>query len=170
MPRAAPTSVVEQRITLGTYERAELRRLERQAKIGLGISGLSAVAVPLAIGTGAVAIGLGFLGFGLGSDLDKQAIRNLVIGTPEVKRTRADGSEQAIKNPLYGIPVLGPLFGSGMRLGETTAEATTSIFTKAVEAVEEVEQTLRDNLSDTFTDLTDGGGVGGSGRGGGGGF
>ena len=153
MPRAAPSQVVEQRITLGSYERNELRRLERQAKIGLGISGLSAVAVPLAIGTSAVAVGLGLLGFGLGSDLDKERLGDLVIGTPDVRRTRKDGSEQVIKNPLYGVPVLGPLFGSGMRFGEVTAETTTAIVDEVINAIEETEATLRENLSQTFEDL-----------------
>lgn len=171
MPRAAPTSVVEQRITLGTYERNELRRLERQAKIGLGITGLSAVAVPLAIGTAAVAVSLGLAGFGLGNDLDKEAIRNLVLGTPVINRTRRDGSEQEIKNPLFGVPVLGPLFGTGMRLGEASAEATTSLVDQVLSGIESLEDTLKQNISDTLTDLTDGGGVdgGASWRGGGGG-
>lgn len=161
MPRAAPTQVVEQRITLGTYERNELRRLERQAKVGLALSGVSAVAVPLAIGTSAVAVGLGLLGFGLGSDLDKDRIKELVIGTQEVRRTRKDGTEQVIKNPLFGVPVLGPLFGSGMRFGEVTAEATTTVIDEILTTIENVEETIRENLSDTFTDLTDGGGVDG---------
>ncbi len=153
MPRAAPTQVVEQRITLGTYERNELRRLERQAKVGLALSGVSAVAVPLAIGTSAVAVGLGLLGFGLGSDLDKDRLKELVIGTRDVRRTRKDGTEQVIKNPLYGVPVLGPLFGSGMRFGEVTAEATTTVVDEVLSAIEETEATLRENLAQTFEDV-----------------
>lgn len=140
MPRAAPTSVIEQRLTLGTYERAKIEELEQYGKRALMVGSLSAVALPMALVGAAGAISIGMVGFGLNNDLNKEAIRNILIGVPSIRRTRADGSEQTIDNIFFGVPIIGPLFGTGMRIGEKTAEATT----RAVSAVEEAVQDFYD--------------------------
>ncbi len=126
MPRASPTQVIEQRLTLGTYERNKIEEVERLAKRSLTVAGVGAVAMPLAVVGAAGALAVSMTGLGLGDVLDKEAIRNITIGAPSVSRTRRDGSEQVIENPLFGVPLLGPLFGTGMRLGEKTAEATSA--------------------------------------------
>ena len=156
MPRAAPAQVVEQRITLGTYERNKLARLERLARVNAATQGLNRVLMPMAVAFSSTAGALALVGLGLGSNLDKERILDVIIGTPSIKRTRADGSEQEIANLFYGVPVLGPLFGTGMRIGEKSAEATTNLWTKTVEAVEEAEATLKENLKATLDDITEG--------------
>lgn len=170
MPRAAPTTVVEQRITLGQFERQALLRAGREARTGLGLSigasMIGRVAVPLAIASGAAAIALGLAGMGLGQNLDKEKIEAITIGTPDVKRTRMDGTEQTIPNIAYGIPVIGPLFGTGMRIGEKSAETVSGFFA----AIEDFEARFKQNLADTVADVTGGGGGGSSSGGGGGGF
>ncbi|MGB0377283.1 MAG: hypothetical protein ACPGGE_00560 [Poseidonia sp.] len=156
MPRAAPAQVVEQRVTLGTYERNKLARLERLARVNAATLGVNRVLMPMAVAFSSTAGALALVGLGLGSNLDKERILDVIIGTPSIKRTRADGSEQEIANLFYGVPVLGPLFGTGMRIGEKSAEATTNLWTKTVEAVEEAEATLKENLKATLDDITQG--------------
>lgn len=156
MPRAAPAQVVEQRVTLGTYERNKLARLERMARINSATLGLNRVLMPLAVGFSSTAGALALVGLGLGSNLDKERILDVLIGTPTIKRTRADGSEQVIENIFHGVPIFGPLFGTGMRIGEKSAEVTTNLWTKTVEAVEEAEATLKENLKATLDDITEG--------------
>ncbi len=162
MPRASPTQVIEQRLTLGTYERNKIEEVERIATRGLTVATVGAVAMPLAIAGAAAAVSVGLVGFGLSDDLDREAIRNLIIGTPSISRTKLDGSEQVINNPVYGIPIIGPLFGTGLRIGEYTAEGVTGAVGKAAEALESV---LSDAVASGF-DVSQGspgdGGGGGS--------
>lgn len=133
LPRSAPDQVREHRLTLGTYERnqvepilAEVRQAARGAKVATWSAAIGAVAMPLAIASVGGALALGMVGFGLDGNLDRQAIRDVILGTPSVRRTKADGTEQEIENPFFGFPIIGPLFGTGMRIGEKTAEATTA--------------------------------------------
>lgn len=124
-------------MTLGNYERKSLERIERTLKVRTWTDTVSALAMPFAVVGAAGALGVALVGFGLNDDLNKEAIRNILIGVPEVKRTRRDGTEQVIENPAFGVPIIGPLFGTGLRIGEKTAEATTRAVDAALTAVEE---------------------------------
>lgn len=54
MPRRAPSTVVEQRVTLGTYERAQLDQIRTLAKRRQNIDAATAAIMPVAL----VAVGL----------------------------------------------------------------------------------------------------------------
>ena len=54
MPRRAPSTVVEQRVTLGTYERAQLDQIKTLAKRRQNIDAATAAIMPVAL----VAVGL----------------------------------------------------------------------------------------------------------------
>ena len=54
MPRKAPTQVIEQRVTLGTHERAALARVLKAEERARTLEGIGAVAEPLAIGAGVI--------------------------------------------------------------------------------------------------------------------
>jgi hypothetical protein len=143
MPRNAPDKVTEHRLTLGTFERSqiepllvEMRQAAKGAKVATWSAAIGAVAMPLAIASVGGAVALGLVGFGLDGNLDRQSIRDVILGTPSVRRTRKDGTEQEIENPFFGFPIIGPLFGTGMRIGEKTAEATTQTVTTVTTAVE----------------------------------
>ena len=130
MPRNAPDKVTEHRLTLGTYERqqidpilAEIRQAARGARVATWGAAIGQVALPLAIASGAGVLALGLVGLGLDGNLDRERIRDVILGTPSVRRTRRDGTEQEVQNPFFGVPIVGPLFGTGMRVGEKTAEA-----------------------------------------------
>ena len=49
MPRRAPQTVVEQRVTLGTYERAQLDQIKTLAKRRQNIDAATAAAMPVAL-------------------------------------------------------------------------------------------------------------------------
>lgn len=125
MPRSAPSTVVEQRITLGTYERQQAEHLLTAVRRATIAQASARAASSLGLITVGGAVALGLVGLGLGDDLDRERIRDVILGTPSVRRTKADGTEQVIENPLFGVPILGPLFGTGMRIGEKTAEVVT---------------------------------------------
>ena len=59
MPRGKPTSIVEQRITLGTFERQWVIEQENYLKSQVNQAKIAAVGVPVAIGVGALGIGYG---------------------------------------------------------------------------------------------------------------
>lgn len=161
MPRAKPDRVVEHRLTLGNAERTMLVEAGKQARTyGYGRLGVQATTGTLSAIAGASAAGviaLGLIGLGLNGNLDREAIRNLTIGAPAVERTRQDGSAQVIENPLYGVPILGPLFGTGMRIGEKTAEAASSVVAAVQDGVSYQDAILREaakNGSATATGAT----------------
>lgn len=54
MPRKAPTTVIEQRVTLGTHERQALARMLKAEERARYMEGIGAAAQPLAIGAGVV--------------------------------------------------------------------------------------------------------------------
>ena len=75
MPRGKPTSIVEQRITLGTFERQWIIEQENYLKSQVTQAKVAVVATPIAIGVGALGVGYGiylaggYIGAGL-SQLD----------------------------------------------------------------------------------------------------
>ena len=54
MPRKAPTTVIEQRVTLGTHERQALARMLKAEERTRYMEGIGAAAQPLAIGAGVI--------------------------------------------------------------------------------------------------------------------
>lgn len=138
MPRASPTSVVVQRVEFGNVERELLRSTRNLARAQIASRTFTGTLSALAGATAGGVLALSLVGLGLNGDIDREAIRNLTIGAPAVERTRLDGSAQVIENPLFGVPILGPLFGTGMRIGAKTAEATTTIVDEVARAASDV--------------------------------
>lgn len=73
MPRAAPSSVTEHRVTLGDYERRELAAFleanQRDQDLELVLDIAKAAAMPVAIGAVGYLAYLGLTNFGLGLDI-----------------------------------------------------------------------------------------------------
>lgn len=130
MPRQAPSSVAEQRVTLGNYERTELKQtldaVQRQMKIN------SVVRVGQTALTAGAVIGVGYLGFlsvsmlakafGYVGDIAEEvrdAAETVVFGKDEyvTGQYKDDGTPNNIKNPVNNIPIIGGLFGAGMEIG-----------------------------------------------------
>jgi len=90
MPRGKPTSIVEQRITLGTFERQWVIEQENYLKSQVNQAKIAAVGVPVAIGVGALGIGYGvylaggYIGAGL-SQIDFKIPNPLNVIKPIVK-------------------------------------------------------------------------------------
>jgi len=148
MPRSAPEKVVEHRITLGTYERARLEQAANTARNAAIVASVGRIVPSIALASVGAALGLGLIGFGLDSDLDRERIRDVLIGTPNVRRTRRDGTEQVVENIFFGVPILGPLFGTGMRIGEKTAEAVSN----TANAVDEALTSVMGSVSSEYQD------------------
>jgi hypothetical protein len=69
MPRKAPTQIVEQRITFGTYERQFVTGIKEDIEQAAKVTAVATFAVPVITGVAAVS-GLGLLGYGLYRGLD----------------------------------------------------------------------------------------------------
>ncbi len=157
MPRNAPDRVQEHRLTLGTYERQQIEPLIQEvtsaakgAKVATWTAAIGAVALPMALVTAGGAIALGLVGFGLDNVLDRERIRDVLLGTPSVTRTRRDGTEQTIDNLFFGVPIIGPLFGTGMRIGERTVEAATGTINTVDDAVKAAVGTVTTDYQDAI--------------------
>jgi hypothetical protein len=157
MPRNAPDAVTETRLTLGTWERNQVQPIldevasaAKAAKWAAFGASAGSVMTPLVIGGVGGALALGLVGFGLGDALDKERIRNIILGTPQVERTRADGTTQTIENLFFGVPIIGPLFGTGMRIGTSTAEAVTSAAASVDEALTDVVGAITSDYQDAI--------------------
>lgn len=130
MPRKAPSSVNENRITLGNFERDEFKQtldaVQRQMRINSVVAGVQALTTAGAI------VGVGYLGFlsigmiakalGYAGDLVeevKDTATTVIFGQEEyvTGEVKDDGTPNNIKNPANDIPVIGGLFGLGMKIG-----------------------------------------------------
>jgi len=155
MPRRAPDSTQEMRVTLGTFERSQLEPVLKSAarantseSVLRYASAFNQVALPLAIAGVGGALALGLVGLGLDGALDRERIRDVILGTPNVRRTRRDGTEQVIENPFFGVPIIGPLFGTGMRIGEKTAEAVTDTINTVDDAISDAVGSVSSEYQD----------------------
>lgn len=142
MPRKAPDTVQEIRITGGTYERNLLAPILAAKKQEIMISNIRSGVVGLA---GVLTVGaIGYFGiqaYGLAAGVSdelqafltriKETADTAVFGPESVKTEKPppqDGRvgflgrdpEDPMKriNPAHGIPAVGPLFGFGMAIGE----------------------------------------------------
>jgi len=141
LPRKAPDTVQEIRITGGTYERNLLAPILAAKKqeimiqnIRSGVVGLAGIVTVGAIGY----FGIQAYGLAAGVSDDLQSFLTRMKGTadtvvfgPESVKTKKPPSqdgrvdflrdpEDPMKriNPAHGIPAVGPLFGFGMAIGE----------------------------------------------------
>lgn len=133
MPRTRPSHTVEHRITLGGWERAEVNKYlaPRWA------DALAGFAWPMAfLGiAGGLAMAGKYIGEGLAGimpdgefgpvreDGTRMQWYEPFIGNDEYTfdRTDADGNiaeQEVVKNPLYGIPIFGPMAGAGINTAE----------------------------------------------------
>ena len=69
MPRKAPTEIVEQRITFGTYERQFVTEVKNDIEKSVKVAAVTTVAVPAILGASIVG-GLGLLGYGIYRGMD----------------------------------------------------------------------------------------------------
>ena len=69
MPRKAPTQVIEQRITFGTYERQFVTEVKNDIEKSVKVAAVTAVAAPALLGV-SIAAGAGLLGYGLYRGMD----------------------------------------------------------------------------------------------------
>lgn len=122
MPKSKPDSVVTHRIELNNKEREYLDR------ISAGYAVKNAV-IPVAV-TGAVVAGsyIAYKSaksfFEWGADLvdgvidtGKEFGSEAVFGEEKIT---SNETGQEIKNPAHGIPIIGGLFGFGMKIGNAT--------------------------------------------------
>lgn len=136
MPRKAPSSVIENRITLGNFERDEFKQtmdaLQRQLKVDAALKAGQTV-----MNVGAI-IGVGYLGFlsvgilakslGYAGDLVdkvKDGASQAVFGKQSIVSNRTG---QTIKNPVHDIPIIGGLFGLGMDIGNAGFDGEPGFF------------------------------------------
>lgn len=133
MPRKAPTEVIEHRITLGDYERKELKEAldvrDRQVMIENAIKGSGAVlAVSGLVGsTYLMYIALkGIYGF---VDDVTGPLSEIIFGkatyptkdpppaNPDAGVNRDPDTGERI-NPVHNVPIMGGLVGAGIQIGE----------------------------------------------------
>ena len=130
MPRKAPSVVQESRITLGNFERDEFKQtldaVQRQMKVNTivrGVQGVTTVAAVVGVGyLGFLSIGMIAKAFGYAGDLVeevKDTASNIIYGQEEyvTGEYKDDGTPNNIKNPANDIPIIGGLFGAGMKIG-----------------------------------------------------
>lgn len=130
MPRLAPNSVNENRITLGTYERKLLQNMNRKQS---WLDYTKALALPISIlGIGA---GIAFAGFFIAPnfideikekiDIVKEAVSNTVKSSSgqqqdgsyaTILSTSGDSIGNVIVAAGGGIPVIGALVGASLQL------------------------------------------------------
>jgi len=96
MPRGKPTSIVEQRITLGSFERSWLVEQEEYLKTRLNIVTAGAVAIPVVTGVAALG-GLGLVGYGAYAGMC--ALADAIPANPL----------DLVKKPIEVISILNPL-------------------------------------------------------------
>lgn len=144
MPRTAPDTVQEHRVTLGTFERQALTPMLKAQARRDNIKTASYATAGL-LGLGALA-GVGFLGVqawllinDLKDEADafgekiKKGVETAVFGPKSIKtnkpppppdsfmaRYRDEDDPMKRKNPWYGVPFVGSVFGVGMWIGEKT--------------------------------------------------
>jgi len=128
MPKAKPTQVIVHRIELQEKERDMLETLVVTKSISNMLIPTAAIA-----GVGVV----GYVGykaanafFDWGEDVvdGVKDLLNTEVGEANVpiieailgKPEYTDSSGQTFKNPVAGIPILGPLFGAGINIGIAT--------------------------------------------------
>jgi hypothetical protein len=128
MPKAKPTQVIVHRIELQEKERDMLETL-------VVTKSISNMLIPTAaiVGVGVA----GYIGykaanafFDWGEDVvdGVKDLLNTEVGEANVpiieailgKPEYTDSSGQTFKNPVAGIPILGPLFGAGINIGIAT--------------------------------------------------
>ena len=128
MPKAKPTQVIVHRIELQEKERDMLETL-------VVTKSISNMLIPTAaiVGVGVA----GYIGykaanafFDWGEDVvdGVKDLLNTEVGKANVpiieailgKSEYTDSSGQTFKNPVAGIPILGPLFGAGINIGIAT--------------------------------------------------
>ena len=128
MPKAKPTQVIVHRIELQEKERDMLESL-------VVTKSISNMLIPTAaiVGVGVA----GYIGykaanafFDWGEDVvdGVKDLLNTEVGEANVpiieailgKPEYTDSSGQTFKNPVAGIPILGPLFGAGINIGIAT--------------------------------------------------
>ena len=145
MPRLAPNSCNENRMTFGTAERKMLAVALKEGKKNRIQKYITAFALPL---TGvALATGLGIGGYFIGqkiADADpiaklekfgKKTYGQLVTGEVYDSETdtyepfsvpSVDPEKEPIQNPVAGLPVVGSLFGLGMKFGQYSLDYLTN--------------------------------------------
>ena len=128
MPKAKPTQVIVHRIELQEKERDMLETLVVTKSISNMLIPTAAIA-----GVGVA----GYIGykaanafFDWGEDVvdGVKDLLNTEVGEANVpiieailgKSEYTDSSGQTFKNPVAGIPILGPLFGAGINIGIAT--------------------------------------------------
>ena len=128
MPKAKPTQVIVHRIELQEKERDMLETLVVTKSISNMLIPTAAIA-----GVGVA----GYIGykaanafFDWGEDVvdGVKDLLNTEVGKANVpiieailgKSEYTDSSGQTFKNPVAGIPILGPLFGAGINIGIAT--------------------------------------------------
>ena len=98
MPRKAPTTVIEQRVTLGTHERTALARMLKAEERARYMEGIGAAAQPLAIGAGVITAAYlgasayrlvgGVADFATGGAYDR--LMNFILGTEANEKRKSD--------------------------------------------------------------------------------
>jgi len=96
MPRKAPTQVIEQRLTFGTFERQWVVEQEEYLKTRLNIASIGIVAVPIGVVIGGCALGYGaYAGMcALAGAIPKSPIPSLDWLT---STTQKDGTENDLR-------------------------------------------------------------------------
>jgi hypothetical protein len=142
MPRSKCNQTIEHRLTLGTYERTELKKAVKAEKVK-DYAQAAAMFTPI-IGMAAMGAGVAFAGYciaeaiaGLctdgipamefGDELDdgsKVTLGEIFLGRREHAFNNADGTTTTYKNHFAGIPLLGPTVSMGINLGRATTNAT----------------------------------------------
>jgi len=135
MPRAKCDQVIEHRVSLGTYERAELKKMVKAEKVK-DYSQAAAMFTPI-IGMAAIGGGVAFAGYHLaqaigglcgggvpplelGDTLDdgsKVTIGELFWGRKTHTYTNDDGTQTQINNPLHGVGGFGAAGSFAINLG-----------------------------------------------------
>lgn len=136
MPRAkCDGGVFEHRLTLGTYERAELKKVVKAEKVK-DYAQAAAMFTPI-IGFGLVGAGVGFAGYRIaqaiagicgagippiefGDTLDdgtKVTLEELVLGRKTHTYIGKDGQTYTYDNWLAGVPVIGAISSFGINIG-----------------------------------------------------
>ncbi len=101
MPRAAPSSVQEHRITFGTYERDMLPKLVGKSEDDIDVKMLvdvgTALITPAMIGLGAYMLYVGMVNFGTGVD----ELKNRFNATPAGRYANRFADNTRRFNPVY---------------------------------------------------------------------
>ena len=133
MPRKAPTQVIEHRITLGDYERKEIKEAldvrDRQVMIDNVLNGSKAV---LQVGGLIASAYIGYLGWmainGIADEVGP-TLKEIVFGkeTYPTKSPPPENPDDWVNrdpetgeriNPVSNVPIMGGLVGLGIKAGE----------------------------------------------------